>query len=116
MKSISLAIFEGQTKVLLTVTKGIQAALKYMHEQNIAHNDVSVKNIIMVNNGKQMRAVLIDYGIASSLGSKIVGFQGTTEVAHREIHSNSSAWCPVGQYDFTSLAYTLIIIKQGRIP
>jgi hypothetical protein len=116
-KSISLAIDESRkTKVLHTVTIGIQAALNYMHKRNIAHNDVSVKNIIMVGTGNEMRAVLIDYGIASSLGSKMEGFQGTTEVAHREIHLNSSAWCPVAEYDFTSLAYTLIIIKQGQIP
>jgi serine/threonine protein kinase len=105
--------------ILQVVGKDIKAALDFIHERKWSHNDVSTKNIVLVTKPGQEgeSAVLIDFGIASVLGEGLVGFRGTTEFIHGEIHRKHLNWYPCPEHDLTSLGFTMAaLVNKGRVP
>jgi hypothetical protein len=61
--------------------------------------------------------VLVDFGIASVLGEGLVGFRGTTEYIHGEIHRKHLNWYPCPEHDLTSLGFTMAaLVNKGRVP
>jgi tRNA A-37 threonylcarbamoyl transferase component Bud32 len=105
--------------ILEVVGKDIKAALDFIHEKKWSHNDVSTKNIVLVTKPGQEgeSAVLIDFGIASVLGEGLVGFRGTTEFIHGEIHRKHLNWYPCPEHDLTSLGFTMAaLVNKGRVP
>ena len=99
------------------ILKDISCALQFLHSKGISHNDVSDRNILLVNEGSSGRhAVLVDFSVASQMYGKQTGFCGTPPFVHREVHQNYH-WFPVPEYDKTSLGLTLIVLlARGVIP
>jgi len=97
--------------LIKNICEGMKAALKFIHRRNICHNDISDKNIVL----KDQKPVLVDFGNAASVGDKKEGFHGTTEFAHREIHTSKFWYCQE-DYDWTSLGFTMAtILNDGMV-
>jgi serine/threonine protein kinase len=105
------------------ILKDVLGALEFLHSKDFSHNDVSDRNILLVQDEgdpdkypDKYRAVLVDFGVASQMYKKRSGLTGTPPFVHREVHTNYH-WFPVPQYDKTSLGLTLVVIlARGMIP
>jgi serine/threonine protein kinase len=97
--------------------RDVGSALKFIHGENICHNDVNDSNIMLVpDEGKKWRAILIDFSIASPQYQKMTGFHGTAPFVHRDVHENYH-WLPVAEYDKTSLGFALVVmLERGVVP
>ena len=90
-------------------------ALEVIHRENIHHNDVSPKNIVVVKKGHSWEAVLVDFGNATSQGEKLVGFVGHVHYVHDEVLSKypSEEWTPGDKHDFAALAFSMAAVFGG---
>lgn len=50
------------------IIKQILAALKHLHDKNIAHRDLKPENVIIESKEGEMRIKLIDFGLSKLLG------------------------------------------------
>ena len=98
--------------LLASVGYHIKKALDFVHQNGYVHNDVSPKNIVVVNWEK---AVLIDFGLASEQGTMLKGFRGTNCFVHRSIFKTypRKMWRPMPAYDVTSLGFTMAALARG---
>jgi serine/threonine protein kinase len=104
------------------ILDNVLEAFKFLHHKNIAHNDISDRNILLIRDEEAAspdnpyRAVLVDFSIASQMYKRCCGLIGTPPFIHRELHINYD-WFPVPQYDETSLGLTLVVlVARGIIP
>jgi len=99
---------------LLKYIKQINSALKHAHEKKILHLDVSPKNVIISKNDDI--AILIDWGIAASIGSTSFGITGTAlfcslGILLSGIQKQEYSVSP--KDDFESLFYTFLQLLCG---
>jgi serine/threonine protein kinase len=104
---------------ILFVAEGVRRALEFAHGKLWFHLDVRPSNIVIEfdNNGNTMRAVLIDWGIASN--QEVTGFQGSKLYAHDDIFTQKTteSWIPEAKHDYASLFYTLVVMQgKGHVP
>jgi len=101
---------------LFQYIKQINDALKYVHEKQIFHRDVSPKNIIVHNNN----AILIDWGISKSFGTTTFNFSGTimfASLAALRYFLHGQEFSYQKRDDFESLFYSLLhLISKGKLP
>jgi len=93
-----------------TIGEGIKMALNLIHQHNVCHNDVSIKNIVISSDNP----ILTDFGNAAKLGSMQNSFLGTTEFAHRQIHIIERWECRI-EYDVASLGFTITILMDSVV-
>jgi len=93
-----------------TIGEGIKMALNFIHQNNVCHNDVSIKNIVISSDNP----ILTDFGNAAKLGSMQNSFLGTTEFAHRQIHISEKWECRI-EYDVASLGFTMATILMDGV-
>jgi len=101
---------ERYYSAIKNIGNDMMKALSFIHMHMVCHNDVSDKNIVI----KDGRPVLIDFGCAAQLHSEKTGFVGTTEFAHRTIHT-SIIWHCKKRFDFASLGFALATILNGGV-
>eukprot|EP00978_Attheya_sp_CCMP212_P000549 scaffold1076_cov32-Attheya_sp.AAC.1 len=99
------------------VLMNIKEALTFIHKNGISHNDVNDRNILLRQSASgKWCGVLVDYSIASEMSKVMKNFQGTPQFVHHDIHNNHQ-WCPVPEYDMTSLGLTIaVFFNRGVIP
>ena len=111
----------AKTERALVVFEQASRGLDFLHECGFVHNDLSSKNI-MVKNGK---VVLLDFSIASKIGDATFAGQGNLQTMHRACHGccgftftddGCSMWYPEGCHDNVSLAYAIVIMRNGSVP
>jgi serine/threonine protein kinase len=105
------------TPLLEAIIPGLQDALNYIHDEGFCHNDVSPKNIIVQQNGMEIRAFLVDFGCAKACDTELVGFVGTPLYAHRKIFTfyPTDPWRAQKAYDNFALGLSLsaLVLKSG---
>jgi len=101
-------------KRLVSIGENLALSRKCVHEKGYLHNHVSPKN--MMYNEYKEKAFLIDFGLASKVNETLSGFRGTPLYAHHSIftHYPNKTWCPKSGYGFTSLAFSMAILSNGR--
>ena len=112
---------EGAKKfesLLVHVSSQLKAALDFLHEKRVHHNDIAPKNIIVRSmDDAGWHVCLVDFGCASSPGEQKTGFEGTALYAHRSIFEcyPSQTWEPVLEHDFFSLGLTMsALLNEGQ--
>ena len=95
------------------VGQQMKAALDFVHRSGYLHNDVTPKNIVIVDEKYPM---LIDFGIATKKGETVKGFRGTACFVHRSVFEKFSrrAWKPNESHDFTSLGFTMAALAARK--
>jgi hypothetical protein len=111
---------EDRRQQLFACGKVLKSALHFLHKHNYTHNDVSPNNI-MFEIRQPGRPFLIDFGLATQTGDKVLkNFQGTPPYAHSDIfrkHRSTDSWFGIPRYDFAGLAFsmaTLLSIDKRR--
>eukprot|EP00978_Attheya_sp_CCMP212_P008677 scaffold20416_cov51-Attheya_sp.AAC.1 len=104
--------------IIKDVLMDIENALNFIHKNGISHNDVNDRNILLrwIPVSEKWCGVLVDYNIASEMSKVMKNFQGTPQFVHHDIYNNRQ-WCPVPEYDMTSLGLTIaVFLNRGVIP
>jgi serine/threonine protein kinase len=65
---------------LIEIFKQIAQGLSYAHKKGFIHRDVKPSNIVLVNDGKQMRVRIVDFGIAKLTNQGLLKSQVQTKV------------------------------------
>ena len=103
---------------LVHVSSQLKAALNFLHEKCVCHNDVAPKNIIVRSIDEAgWHVCLVDFGCASSPGELKTGFVGTPHYAHKTIFDcyPSQTWEPIREHDFFSLGLTMgALLTEGE--
>eukprot|EP00027_Filamoeba_sp_ATCC50430_P000438 CAMPEP_0168557768 /NCGR_PEP_ID=MMETSP0413-20121227/9606_1 /TAXON_ID=136452 /ORGANISM="Filamoeba nolandi, Strain NC-AS-23-1" /LENGTH=557 /DNA_ID=CAMNT_0008588831 /DNA_START=63 /DNA_END=1736 /DNA_ORIENTATION=- len=108
----------------------LQQAMTYMcdlidglekaHSLGWYHHDIRPSNIILVKNmDNDNRAVLIDWGNATSVHACEETFHGTPAYSASSIlrkHNKAEPYCYHMKYEFESLAYTFLFMLLGHLP
>ena len=55
----------------LTVTEHLLEALHYVHSKNLIHRDLKPANVLVEGEGKELRAILMDFGLVKSFDSEL---------------------------------------------
>jgi len=110
---------EDETKHLM---RGVVDALNFMHSNGICHLDVSLENILITRDRKQMK--LCDFGAARELirdgEGKLLkypvkyGHPGKRQYMAPEVYSHKSFWGT--KADTFSLGVTLFMLLAGKPP
>jgi Protein kinase domain len=100
------------------VGRDVRDALSFIHSHKIYHNDVSPKNIVVINHTTECTAVIVDFAIASSNGKSLTGVQGTPAYLHQDILKQHvrKQWQPIPEHDMTALWFTIAAIHNGGSP
>lgn len=107
-------------KEALRYIADIADALDYLHSEHINHLDVKPDNIMIVGDGDDMRAVLIDFGLSKHFdkNGKLKGKQGydgaSKGYAPKEQYDGIEEFTP--QTDVYALAATLFFLLTGTDP
>ena len=100
---------------VIQVWSQLKAALEFMHEKNVFHNDVTPKNIVVCDTA-DWSVCLVDFGSAflkDGNDKKMTGFEGTPNYAHLDIFKSypNKVWAHQdGSYDFFGLTLTSIVM------
>jgi hypothetical protein len=97
-------------KLLYDVVFGVALALKHMHNKNVAHNDVSLANVVVVGG----KAVLVDLSLACPFTFEIPIFRGNPVYVHRDVHKDA-AWEPRPFHDLAALGFLAAVLASGSI-
>ena len=98
----------------------ITEALSFIRKSGYAHRDVKPENIMMINDGTEYRAKLIDFGISGKVisytGKPLMndkGRMGTPNFMSRRV---CQGYSPVANDDAESLIYSIWAISHGKLP
>jgi hypothetical protein len=100
---------------LCDVVFNVALALQHMHKHGIAHNDVSLSNIIVVEGqgSKTSReAMLVDLFLASPFDYKIPISVGNSRYSHRDIQRDTE-WYPRPFHDMAALGFVVAVLASG---
>lgn len=95
---------------VLAVVKGCLKALQFLHDANIAHNDIKPANILM----KRGIAKLADFGACTLKNSVLSERVGSFEFMAPEIFANEQE--DEGKTDVFSLGITFFVAFEGSYP
>ena len=105
---------------VIQVWSQLKAALEFMHEKNVFHNDVTPKNIVVCDTA-DWSVCLVDFGSAfhkDGNDKKMTGFEGTPNYAHLDIFKSypNKVWPHQdGRYDIFGLTLTSIaMFNEGE--
>jgi Protein kinase domain len=117
----SVEAAEKFESLLVHASSQLKAALDFLHEKGVCHNDVAPKNIIVRSIDEAgWHVCLVDFGCASS--KLKTGFEGTAQYAHKKIFECywsqiwehvPEKWEPVPEHDFFSLGLTMSALLNG---
>lgn len=98
-----------------SLTADVARGLQFLHENGIIHRDIKLENIMLRNEKKGVRGIIIDYGLSCFLGPDQVSSEpvGTLKYVAPEIISRLSYREKV---DSWSLGVILYILLQGTVP
>jgi serine/threonine protein kinase len=99
------------TDLLYDVVFDVALALKHMHTKKVAHNDVSLANVVVVVGSK---AVLVDLSLACPFNFEIPFFCGNPVYVHRDVHTDM-AWEPRPFHDLAALGFLAAVLASGSI-
>jgi hypothetical protein len=101
---------------LCDIVFDVALALQHMHKCKIAHNDVSLSNVIVVEcqegAKKSRKAMLVDLSLASPFDFKIPFFVGNPEYAHSIIQRDVE-WYPRSFHDMAALGFLVAVLASG---
>ena len=101
--------------LLCDVVFGIARALQHMHKFGVAHNDVSIANVIVLKlptGGYQSK--LVDLSLASPFIQEIPIFIGSPTYAHRDVHKDTK-WHPRPFHDMAALGFLAAVLAAGSV-
>ena len=101
--------------IMEVVANGMESATNRLKLLGICHNDICFKNIVVIPDEKNWRAVLIDFSVASLAEEKLTGFYGTVPFIHRKVQKYESRkeWWPHQYFDLAALGFTMAFIAAG---
>lgn len=104
----------------IKLIQSIGHAIEALHQEKMTHLDIKPENVMMVNEGTQIRPVLIDFGL-----SRHYNFMGRV-TKYASTQGVSDGYSPVEQYvgidefsptaDVYALAATLFRMLTGHVP
>ncbi|KAM0685525.1 Calcium/calmodulin-dependent protein kinase type I, partial [Conglomerata obtusa] len=96
---ITFEYVKRNKKIITTIIKDISAALKYLHDQKIAHLDVKLENIMGKRVENEVVYKLIDFGYSRIIDNGLVRFKDMSlgtfpykppEIVFHNIHSTKA--------------------------
>lgn len=88
-------------------------ALEYMHAEGVVHRDIKPENVVL---GKDMRAMLCDFGMAEFSGQTVAHGPGTLPYMPPETLSSKKTYVVHPSQDMWSLGVVLYILLVGDFP
>jgi hypothetical protein len=113
-------ILANEESILCDVVFDVALALQHMHKYGVAHNDISIANVIVVKSpqsqqgSRKFHAVLVDLSLASPFTVAIPIFVGNPTYVHRDIHQDKE-WYPRPFHDMTALGFLAAVLAAGSI-
>jgi hypothetical protein len=112
---VRLGDITKEKEVLYNVVFDIALALQHMHTRNVAHNDVSLANVVVVRQASgRCSAVLVDLSLACPFTFEIPFFCGNPVYVHRDVH-NDKPWEPRPFHDMAALGFLAAVLTSGSI-
>jgi len=109
-------------KEALVVMRQILAAIAYLHEQNIAHRDLKLENILLASAHSDVDVKLTDFGLARQLedGDRMKTYCGTPQYFAPEVLQRKNTVYGSGTYslaaDMWSLGVVAFVLLEGSYP
>ena len=73
----------------ISIIEQLSNALKYLHDNNILHNDIKTDNVMIIKEGVQVKAILIDFGKACSFAdAKYKQLSENLKAVYRKRHAH----------------------------
>ena len=107
--------FRITEKVAKGLVADIARGLSFLHENGVVHRDVKLENVLLVQDGDQVTAKLIDYGLSCFLGPGQSSKDpvGTLKYAAPEVIARQQYRHKV---DCWGLGVILFILLKGTVP
>jgi hypothetical protein len=112
---VHLGDISKNEELLYNVVFDVALALQHMHKRNVAHNDVSLANVVVVSHASgRAKAVLVDLSLACPFTFEIPFFCGNPVYVHRDVH-NDKPWEPRPFHDMAALGLLAAVLTSGSI-
>lgn len=107
--------FRITEKVAKGLVTDIARGLSFLHENGVVHRDVKLENVLLSQDGDQVTAKLIDYGLSCFLGPGQSSNEpvGTLKYAAPEVIARQHYQCKV---DCWGLGVIMFILLKGTVP
>ena len=104
---------EDEPDAWLETARQVLGALAYLHARGIVHGDIKPANLLITRDGNQLRAVLVDFGLATGVSPARRGYAGTPLYSAPELFGGGQ---PDALTDLFSAGVMLFELATGRLP